>query len=252
MALAAQKMDDTASLFNAPPPDHAAYKIRKPFAHQVIDNFLPADIAEVAHAAFPKPDADIWKTMGRNYKKDKIADKFEMTNYEAMDPALQRVVDIINGPAFVDYLNKLTGFDDLLPDMTLNGGGLNMVKPGGFLRTHADFNWSNDLQSYRTVNALLYMNKGWRQEWGGCLELWEEDMSKIGEVVVPLFNRLAIFTTFHTSFHGYRPIKSPNGQTRNGFNFYFYRKEAAPKIEQNPHATYWRFDDGFDEELTKT
>lgn len=245
MAEPAKKM--SASLpFNAPPLDAVAYKARKPFPHQVFDNFLPADIAEAAWAAFPKPNDPIWTSEGRNYKKEKVADKFEMTNFKAMPPTIQRAVEIINGPEFIDYLGELTGFDDLLPDMTFNGGGLNMVKPGGYLRTHADFNWSNDLQGYRTVNAILYMNKGWQPEWGGCLELWEQDMSRIAEVVVPSFNRLAVFTTFSTSFHGYRPIKSPNGETRNGINFYFYRKEAAPGIERDPHKTYWRFDDGFD------
>lgn len=230
--------------FNAPAPDAAAYAARKPFAYQVFDDFLPADVAEAAWAAFPKPEDVIWQTEGRNYKKEKIADKYEMTNYAAMHPALQRVVDIINGPAFVDYLNKLTGFDDLEADMTLNGGGLNMVKNGGFLRTHADFNWSNELQGYRTINALLYLNKGWQEDWGGCLELWEQDMSKIAHAIVPGFNRLAVFTTFNSSFHGYKAVNAPAGHTRNSFNFYFYRKTAAPGIERDPHKTYWRFDDG--------
>lgn len=235
---------DSPSLpFNAPTPDHEAYKVRKPFAYQVIDNFLPADIAEAALAAFPDPDSFTWRDHGRNYKQDKVADKFEMTKYNAMAPALQRVVDVINGPQFVAYLNKLTGFTDLVADMTLNGGGLNMVKPGGFLRTHADFNWSNDLQAYRTVNALLYMNKDWKREWGGCLELWEQDMSRCVEVVEPLFNRLAIFTTFDTSFHGYRTVNTPDGRPRKSFNFYFYRKEAAPGIAKNPRKTVWRMDD---------
>lgn len=240
---AAVQHTSPTSLFNVPAPDHAAYKARRPFAHQVVDNFLPADIAEAALAAYPNPDDDTWKNDGRNYKQDKIADKYEMTKYNAMPPALQRVVDIINGPEFVAWLNTLTGFTDLMADMTLNGGGLNMVKPGGFLRTHADFNWSNELQAYRTVNVLLYMNKGWQKEWGGNLELWEQDMSRCVDAIAPEFNRLAIFTTFNSSFHGYKTVNTPDGRARKSFNFYFYRKDAAPGIEKAPHKTLWRMDD---------
>jgi Rps23 Pro-64 3,4-dihydroxylase Tpa1-like proline 4-hydroxylase len=230
--------------FNAPPPDHAAYAARAPFAHLVIDNFLASETAEAAAAAFPDSANDIWKSHGRNYQKDKIADKYEMTKYQQLHPALQKVVDIVNGPEFTAYLNTLTGFDDLTPDMTLNGGGLNMVKPGGFLRTHADFNWSNELNAYRTVNVLYYLNKGWKKEWGGCLELWEQDMTSCAHVIEPEFNRLAIFTTFNTSFHGYKKVETPDNRTRNSFNFYFYRKDAAPGIEKAPHKTLWRYEEG--------
>ncbi len=244
MAANAPQIGSSTPLFNAPPPDHAAYAGRQPFAYEVIDDFLPLPIAEAAWEAFPDAENELWHTEGRNYKKERIADKHEMTNYEVMHPALQQVVDIINGPAFVDYLNKLAGFDDLTADMTLNGGGLNMVKPGGFLRAHADFNWSNELQGYRTINALYYLNKSWKEEWGGCLELWEQDMSRVANVIVPAFNRMAIFTTFNSSFHGYKTVTAPEGRTRNSFNFYFYRKVAAPGIERDPHKTNWRFDDG--------
>src|ERR1043166_3078653 len=113
--------------FNAPPPDHKAYAARRPFAYLVIDDFLPAAEAESALAAFPKPDDAIWSSHGRNYKADRIADKFEMTKYQQLHPALRHVVDVVNGPEFTSYLNRLTGFSDLMPDMTLNGGGLNMV-----------------------------------------------------------------------------------------------------------------------------
>src|SRR6185369_387351 len=106
--------------FNAPPPDHEAYKAAKPFPHLVIDNFLPLAAAQAAHDAFPASRDDLWSSHGRNYKSETNADKFEMTQYQAMNPALKHVVDVINGPEFTAWLNKLTGFTDLTSDMTLN------------------------------------------------------------------------------------------------------------------------------------
>ncbi len=232
-------MTDT-SKFNAPTPDHAAYMAMKPFPYMVIDNFLPEAEAQAAHDAFPKSSDELWANHGRNYKNADNADKFEMTKYQAMHPALKHVVDVVNGPEFTQWLNDLTGFTDLTSDMTLNGGGLNMVKPGGFLRIHADFNWSNELNAYRTVNVLYYLNKNWDEAWGGNLELWEQDMSACVKAITPEFNRLAVFTTFNSSFHGYRKVVGE--RTRNSFNFYFYRKEAAPGIEKSPHKTMWRHD----------
>ncbi len=228
--------------FNAPAPDNAAYNAAKPFPHLVIDNFLPLDAAQAAHDAFPKSSDELWANHGRNYKNETNADKFEMTKYQAMHPALKHVVDVVNGAEFTAWLNKLTGFSDLAADMTLNGGGLNMVKPGGFLRIHADFNWSNDLNAYRTVNVLYYLNKNWDEAWGGNLELWEQDMSACAKAITPEFNRLAIFTTFNSSFHGYKKVTAPDNRSRNSFNFYFYRAEAAPGIEKSPHKTLWRHD----------
>jgi len=45
----------------------------------------------------------------------------------------------------------------------------------------------------RRINVLIYLNKDWKAEYGGELELWDTEMK--GKVVsaVPIFNRCVIF-----------------------------------------------------------
>src|SRR6266436_1022806 len=65
--------------------------------------------------------------------------------------------------------------DGLIPDPYFGGGGLHQIEAGGFLKVHADFNVHPKLKLDRRLNMLVYLNKDWREEWGGHLELWSRD-----------------------------------------------------------------------------
>lgn len=223
--------------FQARAEDYAA---AHPFPHAVIDDFLPEDLASEAHAAFPAPDDAVWRTAGREYVNPGNGRKFEMASYAAMPAALQCVVDLINGPDTLGFIRNLTGFPDLVPDETLTGGGLALSMAGGFLRTHADFNYSNTLRAYRTVNLLLYLNREWQDDYGGHLEMWERGMPSCAKSLLPVFNRVVIFTTTSDALHGFRPVSTPPGLGRKSMNFYFYRTEAAAGIAKEPHKTLWQ------------
>jgi hypothetical protein len=209
------------------------YRRAKPWPHAVIDDFLPEEMAVEAFLAFPNADDPIWKAHGREFTGEGKSRKLEMGKRAAMPEALQKVVDLVHGPAALDKLKAMTGFDDLTPDPSLYGGGLNLVEPGGFLKAHADFNWNEQLKAYRTVNLLIYLNDQWRPENGGELELWAD--SACAKKIEPLFNRAVIFTTTQKAIHGYVPVRA----TRRSLSFYFYRKEPAPGIAAEPHKTKW-------------
>lgn len=211
-----------------------------PYPCAVIDDFLPADIAESAYLAFPPSTDPTWARYGREYINEGNGRKFEMSCRAAMPRPLQLVVDLVHGATFHKQLCDLTGFSDLIADPTLMGGGLNLAEGGGYLRVHADFNFNNDLSAYRTINVLLYFNKHWQEEFGGTLELWERDLSRCAKKVIPYFNRAVIFTTFSDAYHGVSPVHAPAGFARRSMNFYFYRKEPAPGIRAEPHKTLWQ------------
>ena len=46
----------------------------------------------------------------------------------------------------------------------------------GHLDVHVDFNYIEDRKLFRRMNILVYFNKDWQDEWGGNIELWDEDV----------------------------------------------------------------------------
>ena len=79
------------------------------------------------------------------------------------------------------------------------------------------------------MNVIVYLNEGWREEWGGALELWNRDMSACVAKVAPLFNRVAIFNTDADSFHGLPDaLQCPEGVTRKSLALYYFTDEQQP------------------------
>jgi len=64
---------------------------------------------------------------------------------------------------------QLTGIDALVPDPHFEGGGLHQIEPGGHLKVHADFNRHPRTGLARRLNALIYLNRDWKPEYGGAL-----------------------------------------------------------------------------------
>jgi hypothetical protein len=88
------------------------------------------------------------------------------------------------------------------------------------------------LNLHRRLNFLLFLNKGWKDEYGGKLELWNADVSKCEAEILPLFNRIVIFETSEISYHGFDVISVPQGTFRNSFFAYFYTPiKAGEKIK---------------------
>ena len=68
---------------------------------------------------------------------------------------------------------------------------------------HADFNRHPRLHLERRLNVLIYLNRDWRDEYGGAFELWNGEMTVCEAKVMPHFNRCVIFSTTLTSYHGH-------------------------------------------------
>ncbi len=79
------------------------------------------------------------------------------------------------------FLETLTGIQCVLPDPTYTGGGLHQIRPGGLLEVHADFSYHKGLRLDRRINVLIYLNKDWKEEYGGHFELWDRKVTRGGE-----------------------------------------------------------------------
>ena len=208
-----------------------------PFPHIVIDGlFDDAQLDEVL-ADFPRPQETRWMRFNSPTEK-KLGYYHE---HSTITTRVRAFLDALNGFEMLLFLEALTGMEGLIPDPYFGGGGLHQIEPGGFLKIHADFNVHPKLKIDRRSNMLVYLNKGWQEEWGGHLELWDPSMRECRQRIAPLFNRTVIFSTTDTSFHGHpQPLRTPDGVTRKSVSLYYYTA-GRPEQERSPaHDTIFR------------
>jgi hypothetical protein len=217
------------------PATRTAFDAGEPFSHVVIDDFLTPDALIEAIAAFPPSGAPIWKVDDFNICRKKYCSE------ELHIPApLRRVIRDLNSTLFLRYLSNATGIDYLLPDVTFAGSGLFLIDPGGYLNVHADFNvhFLNKLD--RRLNLLLYLNLGWRDEYGGHLELWRGGGAACEKAILPIANRCVIFATTDQAFHGHpKPLSCPPDRSRNCISVYYYTNGRPDAERTEPHNTLW-------------
>jgi Rps23 Pro-64 3,4-dihydroxylase Tpa1-like proline 4-hydroxylase len=176
----------------------ATYQTDTPFPHIFMDDFLEVEAATEAMNEFPGVTDAGWIHYVHVNEK-----KHGLNKMDQLPPFIRRVIEALNTPEFCAFLSDLTGIPGLLPDDMLEGGGLHQSSRGGFLNIHADFTVHPHKRNWqRRVNLLVYLNKDWKPEYRGELELWERDMSKCSARILPVFNRAAIFKTDEDSYHG--------------------------------------------------
>ena len=164
-----------------------------------------------------------------------------LPEHATLAPVVRAFLDAMNGYEMLQFLEALTGIEGLIPDPYFGGGGLHQIEPGGFLKIHADFNVHPKLKLDRRLNLLTYLNKDWRDEWGGHLELWNAPMTERRQRIAPLFNRTVVFSTTDTSFHGHpHPLTSPPGVTRKSVSLYYYTAGRPQEERSAPHDTIFR------------
>ena len=203
-----------------------------PYQHVVVDNFLPENVFQQAMTDFDVVSKEQWT--GYLHVNER---KFANSNPETWGPTLQQIANELNSPEFVSLLEELTGIPNLLIDPTFEGGGLHQSLRGGFLNMHADFTvHPHQRQWKRRLNLLLYCNENWLPEYGGGLELWDATMSHAEKVVQPLGNRVLIFATDATSFHGHPdPLQCPDGVARRSMALYYFTYEDKPNVRSTEY-----------------
>lgn len=213
-----------------------AYNFAEPFAHTVIDDFLPTEIAEQLLAHFPADKKAHDKVYEKGYGG---THKRQISPYDC-DEYLRKAFSFFNSPAMLQFLEGLTNIKGLLPDSYFAGGGLHEIYTGGLLGIHADFQVNEELQLFRRINVLIYLNKNWQASYGGNLELWDKNMQACQLRVAPHFNRAVIFNTNADSFHGHPdPLTTPNDITRKSIALYYYQAlSIANENLESRHTLY--------------
>lgn len=213
-----------------------AYSEAQPFPHIVLDNFLPESTLAPILAEFPDPAAIDWKKFSAKMEK-----KLASTSELQMGRATRFLLYQLNSSVFIDFLEQLTGIMGLVPDPHFQGGGLHQIERGGYLKMHVDFNKHKRLHLDRRLNLLIYLNKNWREEYGGYLELWDRNVTQCEKKILPIFNRCVIFSTTDFSYHGHpEPLNCPEGQTRKSLALYYYSNGRPPEEVSEAHSTVFQ------------
>ena len=164
------------------------------------------------------------------------------SDWENFPPNSKQFISYLNQPLVLRIIEFLFNEQGLVSDPYLEGGGIHSTGEGGFLKLHADFNWHKKLKLYRRINILVYLNKDWKKEYGGQIELAGKnaDGAFFSQVALdPVFNRTLIFITDDHSYHGQpNPVKIGLNKRRNSIAAYYYQaNKPADTAEQKRTAT---------------
>ncbi|HXD77985.1 MAG TPA: 2OG-Fe(II) oxygenase [Puia sp.] len=199
---------------------HASYAAADPCPHICFDGLVQPDLLARVAAEFP----DLGEKGDIRFS-DPNQLKLASRGTSRFGPVTRELAGFLNSPPFLDFLERLTGISGLIADPQFAGGGLHEIRRGGFLKIHADFSRHPEWQLDRRINLLLYLNEDWEESYGGHFELWDRGMTQCVKKFLPVVNRMVIFNTTDTSYHGHPdPLACPESRSRRSLALYYYTK----------------------------
>ena len=205
------------------------YKTASPYPSISFKNFFDEQMLNEVLEEFE--DLDKGATLKYETPNEiKLASKGE----QRFGPKTKAFVHYLNSEPFLEFLQVLTGIEEtLIPDPFFEGGGFHQTKAGGFLKIHADFNKHKLTKLDRRLNILIYLNKDWKDEYGGHFEMWDKEMTRCIKKFAPEFNTLAMFNTTDFTYHGLpNPLTCPPDRSRKSIALYYY-SNGRPASEVN-------------------
>ena len=221
------------------------YLNAEPFPFIIIENFFNKNFLDEILKQFPNL-SDIKKTT-KYQNKNEV--KFGDNEYEKFPEKIKILFDFLNSNFFLNFLQNITSIKEkLIADKELNGGGMHEIKKGGLLKIHSDFNKHPNLKLDRRLNVLIYLNKNWKEEYGGHLEFWDKEMKCCKTKILPIFNRMVIFSTTDFSNHGHPdPLNCPDLMSRKSIATYYYSDGRPPnEVDKmySKNTTYFKDREG--------
>ena len=206
----------------------------------VIDSFCDPEALQRLVSKIPDPrEANIAKSRDYIFAKN----KFEKSSFKNISDEFSELNDDFLSQRFENFVREITG-EEIFIDESFHGGGIHQGGKSSFLDMHADFNF-HPLHAnwFRNINILLYLNDGWKPEFGGALKLRHRDTGESAEIE-PLFNRCVIMQTREFTLHGYDPIAFPNGSYRRSIAAYGYNV-VEPEAGRVRSTTWYPERSGF-------
>jgi hypothetical protein len=203
-----------------------------------IEPFLRPEFAREVAGAYPSVGEA--ERVGRTFRAVNERGKTQVSERRHFAEPVLRLERALADPAWLRALGEITGIPGLLADEALAGGGMHVMRRGANLDVHVDFNLLEERRLFRRLNILVFLNEGWRPEWGGALEFWDERVRSCHHRLLPELNRCVVFETSERSFHGVQAVRCPAERARRSFAAYYYTREAPPDWSGRRHSTLFR------------
>lgn len=196
------------------------------FPAWTVDGLFDNDTLHAVVGEFPAGIDPRWQTFHGDHEQRK-----QQGGPACWGPVTTAVLLHLLSPQTVQWVQNLTGIEHLAADVV--GGGMHQSGPGAHLDMHVDFDRHPATGWRRAVNLLVYLNQGWREEWGGLLHLGETEKVRIA----PEFGRTVVFRCSDHSWHGH-PTPIADGHVRRSLAVYFYDQDDTPCGPG--HSTVWK------------
>jgi hypothetical protein len=212
----------------------AAYSTAKPFSHVVIDNLFSDDILEPLLPEIAGMEREQWSRI----EQDTRERTKRMRSATDMGAAGSQLLSIVHSASFLYLLSEITGIWQLLPDPYLQGAGYAAMRRGDYFHVHSDRNVAYETGLRRRLAMIIFLNKSWKPEYHGQLELWNSDATQCDVRIDPLFNKTAIFEVAYPNYHGVPvPLECPVDRSRQSFILYFHTADVEGKSGVKPHTS---------------
>ena len=206
----------------------------------IIDNLLPNPVASKLNFDFPKEQE-------LNHLNAPQENKFVGVYFSDKQKLVQECLYAFQEQSVLKIISQITNIKNLIGDPELYAGGVSSMSKGCFLNPHIDNSHDRNLENFRRLNLLYYVNENWiPSEDGGELVLYPKGIKNKQEEIPCKFNRLVIMRTDNKSIHGVKEILSKNNRRKCISNYYFSKN--SPSGKSYYHSTSFR---GFKKEFIK-
>lgn len=166
---------------------------QRPFRHWVMDD----GIKPVSDDDIPSLDSPQWEA-----RYDNELEQGKLTLRKPEGVLAERLKECVG--SMMEWRIRFGA--ELCEDPTLHGGGIHLMKAGGWLQTHLDYAKHPKLNGKeRRLNIIAFLHPEWKPEWGGHL-LLADPMGKPVVEIEPKPGRVVAFETSDNSYHGVRQL----------------------------------------------
>jgi hypothetical protein len=184
--------------------DSNQYQNTRPFPYAKFDGVLNQQFAKEIQAEILSLDEAAWDRYDNPFEQ-----KYTLRDKYNFPPLLTGLFTHLESDEFIEKLSNMSGYK-LYRDETRNFWGVHKYKGGDRLDIHVDAGIHPTMKKKKQLTLGLYLSSNWDDSYGCALEIWKGDNAGLSdaklhekvESIMPLFNRLVLFTCNDYAWHG--------------------------------------------------
>jgi Rps23 Pro-64 3,4-dihydroxylase Tpa1-like proline 4-hydroxylase len=203
------------------------YHTAEPYPHMVFDNVLDEEFGYALQREILEIPDDQFDRYSNPFEQ-----KWTLRDKNNLPPLSQQLYNYLQSEECLEQLSELVGIE-LINDPNKNFWGIHKYDDGDKLDIHVDAGAHPVNKMKKEITLGIYLSKNWKEENGGHLEVWEGENSKNNDAklikcankVLPIFNRMIIFSCTDYSWHGNpHPVKCEGDEKRIFFTLSYLSK----------------------------